>query len=74
MKSNESGADRGVRVVVGIIALVASFMWLGLMDASVLGIVVAAVGGIMVLTGACGFCPAYRLVGLSTCKKESCGD
>lgn len=74
MKTNESCADRGVRVVVGIIALVASFMWLGLMDANILGIIVAVVGGIMVLTGACGFCPAYKIVGLSTCKKECCGN
>jgi len=74
MKSNESGVDRGVRVVVGIIALVASFMWLGLMDTNILGIIVAIVGGIMILTGAVGFCPAYRLVGMSTCKKECCGD
>jgi len=74
MKSNEGGADRTVRVVLGILALVASYMWLGVMDAEIFGIIIAAVGLIMVLTGACGFCPAYKLVGLSTCKKECCGD
>ncbi len=74
MKSNESGADRATRVVVGIIALIVAFVVLDAMDGAILGIIVAVVGGIMVLTGAVGFCPAYRLVGLSTCKKECCGN
>ena len=74
MKSNEGGADRAVRVVLGVVALVASYMWLGVMDAEIIGIVVAAVGVIFILTGFCGFCPAYKIVGLSTCKKECCGD
>jgi len=74
MKSNESGADRAVRVVLGIVALIASFMWLGVMDGNILGIIVAIVGVVMLLTGLVGFCPAYKLVGLSTCKKECCGD
>ena len=72
MKSNESAADRGIRVVIGIVALVLAFMMFGAMDGEILGIVVAAVGVIAVLTGVVGFCPAYRLVGLSTCKKEGC--
>lgn len=74
MKSNEGGADRAVRVVLGIVALIASYMWLGVMDANILGIVVAIIGVVLLLTGFCGFCPAYKLVGLSTCSKASCGD
>ena len=72
MKANESGADRATRVVVGIIALIVAFVVLDVMSGAVLGIIVAAAGGIMILTGFCGFCPAYKLVGLSTCKKQSC--
>ncbi len=74
MKSNESGADRALRVVLGIVALISSYMWLGVMGAEILGIVVAAVGVIFVVTGIVGFCPAYKICGLSTCKKECCGD
>ncbi len=72
MKPNESGADRATRVVVGIIALILAFVVLGAMDANITGIIVAVIGGIMVLTGAVGYCPAYSLVGLSTCKKKQC--
>ncbi|MBL4809920.1 MAG: DUF2892 domain-containing protein [Phycisphaerales bacterium] len=73
MKSNEGCADRAVRVVLGIVALVVSFMWLGVMDAEILGIVVAAVGVIFIVTGIAGFCPAYKIIGISTCKKSCCG-
>lgn len=72
MKSNESAADRAIRAIVGIIALALAFTMFGAMDGNVLGIVVAVVGAIALLTSICGFCPAYRLVGLSTCKKEGC--
>ena len=72
MKSNEGGADRATRVVVGVIALILAFAVLGVMDANITGIIVAVIGGIMILTGAIGFCPAYSLVGLSTCKKKQC--
>ena len=74
MKSNESGADRAVRVVLGIVALIASFMWLGVMDGNILGIIVAIVGVVMLLTGLVGFCPAYKVIGVSTCGKKCCGD
>jgi Inner membrane protein YgaP-like, transmembrane domain len=72
MKANENGADRAVRVILGIVALVVSYTSLGVMDGAILGIVVAAVGVILVLTGLVGFCPAYKLVGLSTCKSGEC--
>lgn len=74
MKSNENGIERIIRVILGIVALAAAFMTLGVMDGAILGIVVAVVGVVLLLTGTCGFCPAYRLIGISTCKKGSCGD
>lgn len=59
MKSNVGTADRVLRVVIGIvlIALAATgtvgwWGWLGLVP---------------LFTGLAGFCPAYRLLGLSTC-------
>lgn len=74
MKANENGADRGFRVVLGAMLLVASYMWLGVMDGAIAGIIAAVVGVVFVLTGLVGFCPAYKLVGMSTCKKQGCGD
>ncbi len=77
MKANENGMDRGIRVVLGIIALAAAVMLFDVMDGAIAGIIVAAIGAILLLTGIAGFCPAYKLVGLSTCqkgeKKECCG-
>ncbi len=72
MQANEGGADRAARVVLGIVVLVVAFVVLDAMAGAIFGIVVAVVGAIMVLTGLCGFCPAYKLVGLSTCKKKEC--
>lgn len=34
---------------------------------SVVGIVLAVVAGVMLVTAAVGFCPLYRVFGLSTC-------
>jgi hypothetical protein len=60
-KPNESTADRAVRVVIGLAALVAFFL---LPDAGwrwwlLLGIV-------PLLTGLVGWCALYRLFGIST--------
>lgn len=60
MTINEGGLDRAVRVIVGlaIISLVfvgpkTPWAWLGLVP---------------LLTGIVGFCPAYALFGIRTCK------
>lgn len=66
MKMNEGIADRVIRALVGIGVIVAAWLWLGLADVKIAGIIVAIVGAILLLTGIVGFCPAYRLVKLST--------
>ncbi len=65
MTTNESSIDRIIRLVVGIVALVAAFA-VGL--GSLGGIILAVVGVVMLVTAAVGFCPLYRVFGLSTCK------
>jgi hypothetical protein len=63
---NESAADRVIRVVIGIALLCMLFLlyvhgtrywvgWLGL------------IGLVPLVTGLVGFCPMYRLLGISTC-------
>ena len=57
--SNVGGIDRVLRIVVGLFVLSLYFWgpqtpW-------------ALVGLVPLLTGIFGFCPAYRLFGLSTC-------
>lgn len=57
---NEGTFDRAVRVVIGI-ALIA-LVFVG--PKSLWGLV----GLVPLTTGLFGFCPAYRLLGISTCK------
>ncbi len=68
---NESGVDRVVRVVLGVALLVAAWLALGVLSGSIGGIVAAIAGLVLVVTGLVGFCPAYRVAGLSTCGVES---
>jgi hypothetical protein len=63
MTRNEGNTDRIVRGVVAIIALILAFV-VGI--GSVVGVILALVGVIMAVTAAVGFCPLYRLLGLST--------
>lgn len=64
MKLNVGNADRGVRVVIAVVAAILALT----VAAGALKIVLWAVAAIMLLTAAVGFCPLYRLFGMSTCK------
>jgi hypothetical protein len=64
MATNEGTVDRIIRVVLGIAALAGAFA-VGL--GSVGGVLLLVVGGVLALTGAIGFCPLYRVLGISTC-------
>jgi hypothetical protein len=59
---NEAGWDRIARVIVGVVLV--SLMFVGPQTAWGL------LGFIPLVTGAFGFCPAYRLVGISTCPAD----
>ena len=60
MKPNVAGLDRALRILIGL-ALITwgafSQNWLG------------AIGIVPVLTGWFRLCPAYSLLGISSCKK-----
>ena len=64
MKKNLGNADRIIRI---ILAAFLAFLYFGNVVTGTLGIVLVVLGGVLVLTGLLGFCPLYRLVGLSTC-------
>jgi hypothetical protein len=60
MKNNEATWDRAIRIALGIVLLSLTFvgphtLW-------------GLVGFVPLLTGLLGFCPLYRIVGLSTCR------
>ena len=68
---NVGPVDRAFRAVVGIILVLLAFAMLGVTDGSVAGIVAIAVGAMLLLTAAIGFCPAYLPLKLSTCQAKS---
>lgn len=59
MLTNESSIDRVLRVVLGIVIL--SLVVVG--PKTMWGLL----GVVPLLTGLFGFCPLYRLIGISTC-------
>ncbi|MFZ4576672.1 MAG: YgaP family membrane protein [Phycisphaerales bacterium] len=69
--TNVGTADRAVRAVIGIVALVFAFTTLGVMAGAVWGIVAAVVGVVMLGTAALGMCPAYMPFKISTCNVAS---
>jgi len=65
MTRNESGLDRIIRVVIAIAAVAgAAAVGFGSVGAWIL----LVVAGIMLVTAVTGFCPLYRVFGVSTCK------
>jgi hypothetical protein len=59
MSTNESSIDRALRVVLGIVVL--SLVVIG--PKTMWGLL----GLVPLLTGLVGFCPLYRVLGISTC-------
>ncbi|MCS6929118.1 MAG: DUF2892 domain-containing protein [Saprospiraceae bacterium] len=64
MKKNVGNLDRIIRTVI---ALVAALLFFTGIVKDVVGIAVLGIAGVLLLTSAVGFCPIYRLIGLSTC-------
>ncbi|MGB7815306.1 MAG: DUF2892 domain-containing protein [Methylotenera sp.] len=62
MKVNVGGVDRVIRIVVGL-ALIAWVLFAN-------GPVWAWIGVVALATGLINFCPAYALLGMSTCKTK----
>ena len=62
MKLNEHTIDRTFRVIVGLVLI-------GLAAIGTIGIW-GWVGVILLATGAVGFCPAYAILGISTCQMK----
>lgn len=64
-KMNEATWDRFGRVALGVFVL-----WFGLGSGALSGAAamgLSVVGGVLLVTGIVGFCPLYRVFGLSTC-------
>ncbi|APX65960.1 DUF2892 domain-containing protein [Sphingobium yanoikuyae] len=64
MKKNMGAVDRVLRT---IIALVIAYLWWTGTISGGLGVALAILAAIFLLTSAISFCPLYRPLGLSTC-------
>ncbi|RME76702.1 MAG: DUF2892 domain-containing protein [Chloroflexi bacterium] len=64
MSANVGGADRIIRIVLGIILAAAGFFVMS----GTLGIVVGVIGLVLLVTGAIGWCPLYIPLKISTRK------
>jgi hypothetical protein len=67
MAQNESSVDRGVRIILGLVAL-----WIGssILKNDIWGIVVDVISLILLITGMIGFCPLYKLFRIDTTKSN----
>ena len=62
MKVNEHAVDRGIRIVLGLVAIVAGIIfrsWWGM------------IGIPLLITGIIGYCGLYTVLGIATKKKEA---
>ncbi len=68
MSINESKLDRGIRTVLGVVAVVVAFV-VGAGTAP--GIVLFVLAAILLVTAAVGFCPLYAVLRVRTNKASS---
>ena len=66
MKANVGTIDRGIRLMIGVLALALVFVG-PFAGAGWERIALGIVGIIMIATSAIKFCPLYRIFGLRTC-------
>lgn len=69
MSANVGKIDRAIRIVLGLVLLIAPFAsGMAMFQSSTATVLSVVVGIIMVATSAMRFCPLYRIFGINTCK------
>ena len=63
---NLNGLDRGIRFILSIALIVAGTGFLSGMSV----VIAYALAAVLLMTVLTGFCPLYKLLGISTAKKE----
>lgn len=66
--TNESTLDRVIRVILA--AVIAVLYFTGVITGT-WAIVLGILGAILLITGLVGFCPLYKLLGISTKRQSS---
>ena len=68
MLRNVGGTEKGIRLILGGILVLAALVF----DLPTWGTaLVSVVGIIAILTGTVGYCPAWTLLGINTCRVKS---
>lgn len=68
LNCNVGGADKTVRLIVGVLLLaVAAFYAVD----TVWKVVAGVAGVVAIVTAFAGFCPLYAMLGMNTCKDKS---
>ncbi len=68
MKKNIGTADRFVRVMIGVIAIILGLS--GILEGNLKWIALG-VGAVMIIVASVQFCPFYNLFGINTCKVKA---
>lgn len=66
MQRNEGTADRVIRFVAAVAAVIVAVI-VGAGTAPGIGLLVVA--AVLLVTAATGFCPLYRVLGVTTCRR-----
>ncbi len=67
---NVGSTDRKIRLTAGLIVFALAFFLFGGVATST-GLILLVVGVVLVTTGFLNFCPAYKLLGISTKKSKN---
>ncbi|WP_186758060.1 YgaP family membrane protein [Echinicola salinicaeni] len=67
MKANMGILDRGIRMTLAIVLIILAS---GGFIVGFWSTVLIILGGILLLTGAFGYCPFYSVLGISTCVRK----
>lgn len=70
IRKNEGRLDRAIRLVVGVAIFAAGLLLVGALDSNTIGLLMAAFGLWLVVTGAIGVCPLYIPFGFSTLRDD----
>jgi len=69
MGKNVGSVDKTIRLIAGVVLLVAAFLALGGLSTTI-GIVASVVGVIMLATGLLNFCPLFKILGISSLRSS----
>ncbi|TSE06533.1 YgaP family membrane protein [Aquimarina algiphila] len=68
MRKNLGKIDAIIRIILGVVL---AYLFYNNFISDTLGIVLLSVSGVLVITGFMGWCPLYKLFGITSCKVKN---